>query len=305
MRKLLIHAGYPKAASTTLQNQLFLSLHKQGAINFLGRAFESDYVGAAGSRDIYKDWFLAVTRNEADASEAGFRRIFPEIASDKLNVFSEGLFVTNENHPDKFVMAQRVHDFFAPRADNIRILFVLRSQISLIMSYYVQRYAKAKDATFAEFLHRNFKSAFPGAAKIFYAHELVKSYADVFGRDNIRIVFFEDIFHARSQFCSELGAALDLSPSLIDAGLGSQHLNVSRKDGGSYVVKKQGARTPRAILNLLLNKVGLATRRLEIKIPSITTEQEEKIFEFFRDNNRRLAAEYNLDCSRMKQYRYL
>jgi hypothetical protein len=305
MRNLLIHAGYPKAASTTLQNQLFLSLHKLGAINFLGRAFESDYVGAAASRDVYKDWFLAVTRGEAETSEAGFRRIFPEIASGKLNVFSEGLFVTNENHPDKFVMARRVHDFFSPHVDTIQVLFVLRSQTSLVMSYYLQRYAKAEERTFAEFLDRNLKSAFPGAAKIFHVNELVRSYADVFGRNNIKIAFFEDLFNARSRFCAELGGALDLSPSLIDAGLGSQHLNVSRKDGDSYIVKKPRFDSARAILNLFLKKAGFNALRLETKILSITSEQEEKIFEFFRDSNQRLAVEYNLDYDRMKQYRYL
>ena len=44
MKKLLIHLGYPKSASTTLQNGLFYELH--------GRAQFFEVTDAAGTSDV-------------------------------------------------------------------------------------------------------------------------------------------------------------------------------------------------------------------------------------------------------------
>jgi hypothetical protein len=38
MKKLIVHIGYPKTATTTLQTDVFYNLYKSGKINFLGKA---------------------------------------------------------------------------------------------------------------------------------------------------------------------------------------------------------------------------------------------------------------------------
>jgi hypothetical protein len=36
MKKLIVHIGYPKTATTSLQDKVFYELHKTGNINYLG-----------------------------------------------------------------------------------------------------------------------------------------------------------------------------------------------------------------------------------------------------------------------------
>ena len=75
MKRVLVHAGYPKAASTTLQNGLFLQLHRKNAIHFLGRAFESRYYGAKANKREFKNWFKSVTKNGRAGDSLGRFRI--------------------------------------------------------------------------------------------------------------------------------------------------------------------------------------------------------------------------------------
>ncbi|MBL4759587.1 MAG: hypothetical protein JKY80_01870 [Mariprofundaceae bacterium] len=42
MSKLVIHVGYPKTATSTIQNKFFYPLHQKGEINFLGKACLGD-----------------------------------------------------------------------------------------------------------------------------------------------------------------------------------------------------------------------------------------------------------------------
>jgi hypothetical protein len=42
MKKIIVHLGLPKTATTTLQHHLFQELHNDGKINFLGKVVEFD-----------------------------------------------------------------------------------------------------------------------------------------------------------------------------------------------------------------------------------------------------------------------
>lgn len=41
--KLVLHIGYSKTATTTLQNSMFIRLHEQGVVNYLGIAKTPPY----------------------------------------------------------------------------------------------------------------------------------------------------------------------------------------------------------------------------------------------------------------------
>jgi hypothetical protein len=41
MSILLLHIGYPKTATTTLQDGLFVKLHQAGKINYIGKAIQN------------------------------------------------------------------------------------------------------------------------------------------------------------------------------------------------------------------------------------------------------------------------
>ena len=299
MKKLLIHLGYPKAASTTLQNGLFLHLHKMNTINFLGRAWECGFFGPAENKKDYKTWFRYVLENGAESeSFDGEGKIAIEFSDDKLNLLSEGLFITNEKHVDKFVIPEKIAGHFRDKVDEIELLFVIRNQQTLIMSDFVQNYKKMKRQTFAEYLNKRIYNPKKKRFKIFYFHDLISRYAEFMGKENIHIIFFEDLAHDKKKFYRELGEILNVQDDLVQAVLDKAYLNKTPQKEKGHVVRKIGQMS-------LGQRIGQAVLKRKIVVPVIKEEEEILIFNSFSSNNLMLAEEFNLDKERMKKYGYI
>ena len=138
MKRLLLHVGFPKSASTSLQNGLFLTLHKQEAINFLARAFESRFYGVRRNKADYKFWFDHIV----DYSPYDPQNSLGALSDSKVNVLSEGLFMMNERHGGSIVGPELLQKYFAPQAEHIDVLLIVRRQQDLIASYYTQNYRR-------------------------------------------------------------------------------------------------------------------------------------------------------------------
>ena len=298
MKKLLIHLGYPKAASTTLQNGLFYSLHQSDMINFVGRAWESGYFGLADNKKDYKAWFQSVLENNASiVSSNGEGNIVIEFCDDKLNVLSEGLFITNEKHDEKFIIPEKIAEYFRGKVDKTELLFVIRNQQTLIMSDFVQNYKKMGSRTFAEYLNKNISAKNKQRFKIFYFYNLISRYAGLMGKENIHIIFFEDLVNDKERFYRELGKILDVQDEMIGAALDKAYLNVTPKEKKGHVVRKVGRLS-------LGQRIRQAVSNKRIMVSEITEEEKLLIFNSFRDDNLMLAEEFNLDKERMKDYGY-
>ncbi len=311
MKRLLIHIGYPKAASTSLQNSLFLDLHNLGLINFMGRAFESDFFGEAESKKDYHDRLRLIDSdaNSAAVSESSrTSRPFSSLFSDKINLFSEGAFILNDRFEKEFVMPGRIHNYFREVADRLGVLIIIRSQTTLIMSNYVQRYQKIAENKFKDYLdiHINGPKKETGDFKVYNLYNLSSAYARVFGKDNIHILFFEDYVQDRNKFIAELSEILQVDPQTVYDSLGSGHLNKTKKGKGFHYPKKlTNINTFRLRLGRALKKLGIHWRFLmQHKIPEITESEKKLVFETFKESNLRLAREFSLDENRMKKYGY-
>lgn len=106
MKRLLLHLGYPKSASTTLQNGLFYELHKNNVTNFIGKAWESGYYGPAGSKKKYKAWLRTISGDQSLPSRLVPNRLPVRFSDDKLNVMSEELFILRDR--DRPMMPDRI-----------------------------------------------------------------------------------------------------------------------------------------------------------------------------------------------------
>jgi hypothetical protein len=299
MKKLLIHLGYPKAASTTLQNGLFYNLHKSNIINFLGRAWESGYFGLADNKKDYKSWFRSVLENNASiASSNGEGKIIIEFSGDKLNVLSEGLFITNEKHDEELVIPEKIAGYFRDKVDKTELLFVIRNQQTLIMSDFVQNYKKMGSQTFAEYLNIKISSKKKKKFKIFYFYNLISRYAELMGKENIHVIFFEDLVNDKRRFCHQLGEILDVQDDIIHAVIDKAYLNKTPQEKKGHLVRKTGRLS-------LSQRIRHAVSKKEIVVPEIKEEEKALIFNSFRVNNLMLAEEFNLDKERMKNYGYI
>ena len=311
MKKLLIHLGYPKSASTTLQNGLFYELHRMGLVNFIGRAFESGYFGPAENKKDYKIWFRSVYQGCSDPeTQAVLDGITIRLREDRLNLLSEGLFLTHEKHDDRLIIPEKIGEYFRPLADRTELLFVLRSQQTLIMSNYVQGYRKIPQKTFSAYLDEMINTRKQGKFKIFYFNKLIGRYAQVMGRENINFVFFEDLLNDKDNFHRELGTILGVDSGLIGELLARAYLNVTPKGEKGSVVRKTGQSSLGERLRQRLSKVGVFTRRESgngdrMVIPPITEEEKRFIFETFREGNLELADTFRLDTGRMRRYGYI
>ena len=108
MKRLLLHVGYPKAASTSLQNGLFLELHKKKLIHFLGRAWESGFFGVKQNKKEYKTWF----RHVLDGND--YRTNFlGELSDSAVNLLSEGLFMQHERFSDYIAAPEKLQKYLS------------------------------------------------------------------------------------------------------------------------------------------------------------------------------------------------
>jgi hypothetical protein len=299
MKRLLVHVGYPKAASTSLQNGLFLALHRAKAINFLGRAFESGFYGTRRNKGDFKAWFDHVISPASDEKNS------IGILSDRTtNFLSEGLFMMNERHSDRIVGPELLQKHFSHQADQIDVMIIIRKQEDLVPSYYFQNYRKLQSDHFADFLEQNQRHRWTGEAKIFNFCDVAQAYATVFGKDHVHILFFEDFVRNRERFSAELAKVMDVDAGVIKTNLGESQLNETRKEAGTVVVKKlRPGYLWRTIKLLELAGLKFADR-LRHRIPAVTVLEKRQIFEAFKDSNLRLAEGFGLDKRVMQEYGY-
>lgn len=299
MKRLLLHVGYPKSASTSLQNGLFLGLHKASAVNFLGRAFESDFYGEKQSKGQYKSWFdHVVASGPYDANPIG------ELSERLPNVLSEGLFMMNERHHEHIVGPDVLQKYFASRADKVDVLIVVRKQQDLIPSYYVQNYRRFEQSAFSDFLAHHKSEDWRGETKIFNFYEVAKTYAAAFGKEGVHIVFFEDFVRNRNRFSEQVGAAMGIDPVVIQTHLGDGHLNQAPKKAHAVMVRKPSKFSRR--LTKMSEKLGLGLADLfQVPLSPVADEERAFIHESFRDSNLRLAEDFSLDKQAMQSHGYL
>jgi hypothetical protein len=236
--------------------------------------------------------------NASIVSSNGEAKIVIEFSDDKLNVLSEGLFITNEKHDEKLVIPEKLAGYFRDKVDKTELLFVIRNQQTLIMSDFVQNYKKMESQTFAEYLNKKIYSKKKKKFKIFYFYNLISRYAELMGKENIHIIFFEDLVNDKKRFYHELGEILNVQDDIIRAAIDKAYLNVTPKEKKGHVVRKTGRLS-------LGQRIRHAVSNKKIMVSEIKEEERLLIFNSFRDSNSLLAKEFNLDEKRMKKYGYI
>jgi hypothetical protein len=195
-----IHVGYPKAASTTLQTQLFAhhseikSFSKYedrwcGFYNAL-KAKDSPFAGERGTTGGFSDDVLS------------------NLSATQKNVFSDEGFLNqyHASHASNAEKAARLKRVFP----DAKIVVVLRNQLQLLRSFYdYQAPAGTIDQWLAGLLsadqegHRLLSSLDFCAA--------VRLYAELFGEDRVQVLLMEDLKDAFDSFCRTLCEFMSVS----------------------------------------------------------------------------------------------
>lgn len=321
MKKLIIHIGFPKTATTSLQHNLFLELSKKGHLGYFGRADE----------DLeFKDSYMNIaSKIRALLYEMKCLELPREIGNSNLAVLSdEGLtipaFYNNYSFGHKysiFEFPRLLQETFRTAYNDIQILISLRRQADLLEALYIQRY----DRFFNDELQNTTERHFFEETE--FKHELfaelnfpavIESYRSEFGAANVRVQLYEDLQHSEECYFSELAQLIRIEGSVVIDLLKKEKRNVKTKKGNkvyrtyrrrapSYVfianqIKKMGGGFMAALLPEWIKQASFCETK--ILAPGLTACQKERIMNHYRPLNGSLKL-LGLDSDKLRAYGYI
>ncbi len=240
MKLPVIHIGYPKTASTTLQNMVF---QRHEGLLYLGR-------GVSGSMIDYIDGGITAMaeidlkfRRDASLDREKSRQLIDKYkaiadeAGKTLVYSSEYLSIDWPSEIDLSQKVERLAYFFRNQA---QIIMVTREQYSWLFSFYKELIRQGYTETYQEFIYwvwqKQDRNMLP---TLNFAH--VKNlYEEHFGRGNVHVLPFELFHNHTHHFAESLSAILNVSISddaLINkdnAAFSDNHLNVLRELNKRY-----------------------------------------------------------------------
>lgn len=353
MKKIVIHIGYPKTATTTLQDNVFYQLHELEKINFLGKAFDGKvmtdkiemvrYLLKALRFDEGSLFPFQVNTNLSSLEEQFCQdeilSVRGLLKSNIVNILSmEGcLFVTpSSGIKFKKMVPRALKTIFDDGKTEIKILVSLRAQGKLMQSYYVQAYTEffAKEKEFDTPSKLFFddsqvlKLKTGEYSEIFNFYNVVSWYSQIFGKENVKILLFEDLINDRAYYISQLAEICDVEDELINSYLENQKpLNVKRRKDGEYVLREYNYNFfIRMLLRLekllKLEKIfpkdflksntpsrnffkNLLGKKELLEVPELTFDQKKAIFEFYKKSNMFLGTQFGISAEKLKKYKYI
>lgn len=329
-KKLIIHIGIPKTASTTIQNGLFTDLHCEGLINYLGTAIlrYSDLKDGEVIRSTYSQIMKVLEGKSTNHLEH-------LLSNDKLNIFSEEMianpFIVQKIRGvdiNPLENAMILSKSFNPEEIDVKILITLRNQQNMIPSYYAETYRYYAHDKKMNNLH-NFLIYIQNNPDLFYSWQfdkLLQSWEEAFGKSNIKILFYEDFLDNPQKFSLELSNLLNIDQTLIHKLLYKNHFNKKEKNNeGTYREFKKVNFLNHTINTLLKVKVlrvflkylkskyithkiyqlykMIRFKRVLIKKP--TEHEKEVIVSHYRESNLILNTKYGIPLDFLSKYKYI
>lgn len=237
MKRLLLHLGLPKTATTTLQHHVFQPLHVNGKINFLGKVIDFNVHEKATFRN-YTGGFI---RKACEGNDVGSlsEQLNNALDENKLNVFSdEGIMVSypgKENLP----LTEKVRNLSEMLLDyDVRVLLTVRQPLDYLFSLYVELYKdfyskdKSKN-TFNKYASSILASANPVDQSSVYIHDNIALLSKFFPTT---VVFFEDLKYDQSAYIQSFSHLFDEDvEEVITAAFETKQENVKKNlNNGVY-----------------------------------------------------------------------
>ena len=317
MADLLIHIGFPKTATTTLQENVFFELHQMGLINYLGclRFNKSKFGGTDITNSLRKSYYIF--DNEFD--------ILPYLVEDKINVISDEKltlpsYYLNLQHDSNASPFDFIKNYISRFNQNINvsILISIRNQADLIYSQFLQKYkflyheASIKHFETLKDLVSNSSRGF----EVYNLNLLIDQFTNQIDKKVIHVVIFEslkdddNIYYFKSLSKALNGIDVNIIQSLF---LKEIFRNRNSKDNGneiSFYKPKfpwlgkifKFRMKPNNILQRFSNKLFIESF---ITIPFINEMDAEEILRFYNNDNKIFWKKMNLPNDLGIRYKYL
>ena len=317
MKQNVIHIGFPKTGTTSLQ-EYFFSKHPQ--INYLGQPYDSDEILNAIEVELRKTPLLYKNNSQL------FKNVFlKEISSNsndekKINLLSaEGLSFQERHLPDRTLIANRLCDIFGKES---KIIITIRNQKKFILSMYSQSIRSGyylSLSAFIEYLVNYYETA-SFLSQIHYLN-LINYYEKLFGKENVLVLCFEELVEDEDLFLSKICEFIEVKNINIklpkrNPGLGKSSILIQRLLNRivTYDLGRPhfspGVRLPGKRGHSLRGSYKYLTYRITDRISpflpfnsklQFPKSWEERFSQIFKEDNKILNDEYNLN---LKKYNY-
>jgi hypothetical protein len=190
---IFFHIGYHRTGTTFLQKDVFKSFTDKAifSLPFNDNAFISRY--------FIKD---LLTKDLIDMSEVEYKKSLYELSTKKKGkpIVASLEALSGTMWADNYFVPERIHNLL-PKS---KIIIVIRSQFTIIPSFYQYLYLKnltkfgGKLLTFKDFYKKIINNN-----KLNY-FKLILKYQTVFGPRNIKVLFYEDLKRNEEHFLNQL-----------------------------------------------------------------------------------------------------
>lgn len=290
-RPAVFHIGSNKAGSTTLQKALFA---RHPEVLNLGKPEPVELVGDAVA-DILDHCDLRKQEHrplDGDALRASWQKAIAG-ASGRVPVFSREELIRYYLYggPDGERLARNIVEMAGP----VRVVIVVRHQVRLIESLYLQ---KANSSSFldpGEWLN----SEPDWFAYGFRFSEIADAWSKVVGRSNVGVFVFEELAKDAPSFGRRLCDFMEIDSAAGIRLLTKQHENVRKSQRTQVYARLRSSFFPRVSFGKLL-PAPIRDRwrgyledghRAKVDLPPRWLEQ---IDSFYKSDNRKLADEFGL-----------
>ncbi len=337
MKKLIIHIGYPKTATTSLQLNLFGQLKEDEKIEYLNHVNRKEtYLGDFYCKNIIQsilsnDYDKIKLRKELKGLDS-IRKDISIISAETIStVFPELSFARLSSDGKR--NAKKLKDLLKPYFDTIEVLIGIRSQQTMIRAVYKQWYhliigENPKYADLDKWLKANFNYSKSDESVIFNYETLIQEYVNIFGKDNVNILVYEDLISDKPFFYKKISEMLNVNEHYVKGCMEKNIQNKSKVlENGIIQIEKatlgQKITKPfrhffkKSMNDDLFNKTKLFYRALipdsirdkpvgaKIIIRRLTNEEELFIYNRFKKPNLELVQKFGLNLNKMKSYRYI
>jgi hypothetical protein len=317
--RIFIHAGFPKAASTTLQRHLF---NRHSEIKYLGLYplhnigidTEEDGVSAVYLQDkelrsLYNNIVdLGVIEYEASVN----KRLFDSVAEKHIDSAGKCIVLSNEKltsvffaHCDNGVKAERLADLF-PGA---KVILLIRNQYDWLKSQYrdhpfdPRSFAIGKPVSLDDWFKIAFWNKQLRLFQMLNYIDIIDYYAKLFGEANVGVFLFEELAQDATEFSRKISSFMGIGRQETADLLSGKHENrgVSRRYNVYRASKRKylGWFFKNRILSARLE--GVLDGWLKSGKPAdyvLSPENLSRVEKYFSPGNRKLVEKYELDLEK-------
>lgn len=298
----IIHIGFSKTGTTTLQKHLF---GKHSQVKYLGKPYRDERFKNL-LHHLMSEETLTYDPAPLEQYIAG-NKLRTTRGTEKAVILSDEMFLSYSKVRDKGVVARRIKDIFSP----CKILITIRNQYELLKSAYLSRGRLLLNVPgkfhglgvgFQQWLDLtddDFQKGYIAHADYF---KTIDFYAKLFGKENVCILLLEEFIHNKEEYLKKLSgfAGIDFQESGERVGQAHEHKEIPQSQLDFELLRTRFFPFHKFPLVPAMLKFCIFIKKKLKKCKDPTAQVDipgnwsERLAGLYREGNRKLVRDYGL-----------